>query len=450
MSDTATSLSPLPRIRSALFEVATQDASPPRRFTLWAVMALFVLLLIWALFAKIDIVSVAQGRLVPETYVKIVQPSEAGIIREILVKDGDAVTQGQVLIRLDPTESAADSTANAEQLALERLQVRRLEAELRGTELARRQGDDAALFARVEAQHQAHRAAVADAVAQAEAARDRVAKDLAAEIEALQKLEKTVPLLRNAADSYQKLADQNLVGRLEAQDRQQLATEREQDLKFQGATVESARAALVEAERSLAQVQSRNRSDLQVALVDASSKVSQLQQADVKLGFRSSNLELKAPQDGIVKDLATTTIGAVVQPGTVLLNLVPVGEVLLAEVSISNEDIGFVRVGQPVRMKLATFPFQRYGMLEGELIAVSPDAVPVGADQKQDQGDAITPPGYKGIVRLAAQQLVGGMGERAISAGMQLTAEIVEGNRTVMQYLLSPVQRTADEAGRER
>jgi hemolysin D len=87
----------------------------------------------------------------------------------------------------------------------------------------------------------------------------------------------------------------------------------------------------VEAERSL-------------ALVEGSSKVSQLQQADVKLGFRSRNLELKAPQDGIVKDLATTTIGAVVQPGAVLLNLVPVGEVLRAEVSIGNEDIGFVRV----------------------------------------------------------------------------------------------------------
>jgi hemolysin D len=440
----------MPRIRSALFEVATQDASPPRRFTLWVVMGLFLLLLIWALLARIDIVSVAAGRLVPETYVKIVQPSEGGIIREILVKDGDAVTQGQVLIRLDPTESTADSTANAQQLALERLHVRRLEAELRGTGMTRLPGDDAALFARVEAQHRAHRAAIADVIGQAAAARDRVARELAAEFEELQKLEKTAPLLRNAADSYQKLADQNLVGRLEAQDRQQLATEREQDLKSQRATVESGRAALAEAERSLAQVQSRNRSDLQVALVEATSKVGQLQQTDAKLGFRSRNLELKAPQDGIVKDLATTTIGAVVQPGTVLLNLVPTGEVLKAEVSISNEDIGFVRVGQPVRLKLATFPFQRYGMLEGELITVSPDAVPAAVDQKQDQGRAATAPGYKGVVQLRNQALSGGMGRFPVNAGMQLTAEIIEGNRTVMQYLLSPVLRAANEAGRER
>ncbi len=318
----------VPRIRSALFEVATQDASPPRRFTMWAVVALFSLLLVWALFARIDIVSVAPGRLVPETYVKIVQPAEAGIIREILVNDGDAVTQGQVLIRLDPTESAADSSANAQQLALERMHVRRLEAELRGTHMVRQQGDDTALFARVEAQHRAHLGAIADAVGQAEAARDRTSKELASELEDLQKLEKVAPMLRNAADSYQKLADQNLVGRLEAQDRQQQATEREQDLKSQRARVESARAALVEAERSLAQVRSRNRSDLQIALVEAGSRVAQLEQADVKLGYRNRNLELRAPQNGVVKDLATTTIGAVVQPGTVLLNLVPVGEVL--------------------------------------------------------------------------------------------------------------------------
>jgi hemolysin D len=439
-----------PRIRSALFAVAAQDASPPRRFTLWVVIALFAVLLLWSLIARIDIVSVAQGRLVPETYVKIVQPTDAGIIRDILVKDGDVVAKGQVLIRLDPTESGADSSANAQQLQLERLQVRRLEAEIGEQLLTKVAGEDPLLFARVEAQHLAHRRAIEDAIGQAAAARDRVSKELASGIEELHKLEKTAPMLRSAADSYQKLADQNLVGRIEAEDRRMVATEREQDLQSQYANVESLRAALIEAEKSLAQIRSRNRSELQIALVEASSRVGQLEQADVKLGFRSRNLELRAPQAGIVKDLVTTTIGAVVQPGTVLLNLVPVGESLHAEVSIQNEDIGFVRVGQPVRLKLATFPFQRYGMLEGKLESVSPDATFSESSREDGIEGKHSLPGYKGLVQLRGQTLRGGMGVFPISAGMQLTAEIVEGDRTVMQYLVSPVKKISNEAARER
>jgi hemolysin D len=214
--------------------------------------------------------------------------------------------------------------------------------------------------------------------------------------------------------------------------------------------VQSLQASLEEAERALAQVRSRSRSDLQTQLVEASGRISQLEQADVKLGFRGRNLELRAPQAGVVKDLATTTVGAVVQPGTVLLNLVPVGELLRAEVSIRNDDIGFVRAGQKVRLKLATFPFQRYGLMEGTVLSVSPDSAPARDAPARTNATAEEPPGYKGIIRLDAQALEGGMGRFAIAAGMQLTAEIVEGRRTVMQYLMSPVQKVGSEAGRER
>jgi HlyD family secretion protein len=103
-----------------------------------------------------------------------------------------------------------------------------------------------------------------------------------------------------------------------------------------------------------------------------------------------------------------------------------------------------------VRLKLATFPFQRYGMLEGELSLVSADATPARPEEPKDVASVSTMPVYKGIVKLKAQSLRGGMGELPISAGMQLTAEIIEGDRTVMEYLLSPVQRVANEAGRER
>ncbi|MEP7311818.1 MAG: HlyD family type I secretion periplasmic adaptor subunit [Pseudomonadota bacterium] len=436
----------LPKVRSALFEVATREPAELRLWTVRAVIALFALLLIWACVAKLDIVSVAQGKLVPETYVKIVQPTDAGIVREILVKDGDQVTAGQVLIRLDPTESGADSLANTQTLDLERLHVRRLEAELADKPLVRLSGEDPLLFAQVDAQHRAHRRAVEDTLSQAAAARDRASKELAAEVEELRKLQKTAPMLRRSADAYAKLANENLVGKLEAEDRLRLATEREQDMESQRATVDSLKASVLEADRHLAQIRSGSVSELQIALVEAGAKVAQLEQADVKLHYRSRNLELKAPQAGVVKDLATTTVGAVVQPGTVLLNLVPVGEQLRAEVSIENEDIGFVRPGQTVRLKLATYPFQRYGMLEGLVRTVSADA----SIEKQDAQGSGHLPGYKAVVSLSEQALdLNGL-KHPIAAGMQLTAEIVEGERTVLEYLLSPVRRVTSEAGMER
>ncbi len=175
-----------------------------------------------------------------------------------------------------------------------------------------------------------------------------------------------------------------------------LATEREQDLASQQATVQSLQASLTEAERSVAQVRSRSRSDLQTQLVETSGRIAQLEQADVKLGFRGRNLELRAPQAGVVKDLATTTVGAVVQPGTVLLNLVPVGELLRAEVSIRNDDIGFVRAGQKVRLKLATFPFQRYGLLEGTVLSVSPDSASAGRSVRAGRGGCAGAAGVQG------------------------------------------------------
>ena len=144
--------SPSMRLASALVEVEVGDPSRRSRIVLWTVCALFAGLLVWAMFARVDIVAVAQGRLVPQTYVKIVQPADAGIIRAIMVSEGDSVEKGQILVRLDPTVNDTDSTAVTRELALERLQLRRIEAELASKAMLRDAEDDEAQFIQVEAQ----------------------------------------------------------------------------------------------------------------------------------------------------------------------------------------------------------------------------------------------------------------------------------------------------------
>jgi HlyD family secretion protein len=158
-------------------------------------------------------------------------------------------------------------------------------------------------------------------------------------------------------------------------------------------------------------------------------------------------LELRAPQDGIIKNLATHTVGSVVSQGSILMTLVPVSESLLAEVWVRNDDIGFVAPGQPVRVKLAAFPFQKYGMVDGRIAQVSADAAEESAQQNPAQAGQLF---YKTRVTLLAPHLLSEEKRHRLSPGMQVTAEITLGRRSVMEYLVSPVSRAFQQAGRER
>jgi HlyD family secretion protein len=453
-------LSLAPRIRSALFDIAAREPEHAPRWTLWIIVALAAALLVWAILARLDIVAVAEGRLVPESYVKIVQPSDSGIVREILVREGEHVHAGQVLVRLDPTESLADSTAVARELAAQRLQLQRIDAELAGRPLQAESNADMSLYAVAQAQYRAHHQALLDAVAQEEQARERATKELTAARETERKLEKTLPSYERTAAAYEKLAGEKLVGQLQAEEQRRLVTEQAQDLAAQHATVASLEAAVNQSARRMARLKSNYESDLHTLRADTVEKMTQLEQQSAKLQYRQQNLELKAPQAGTVKELATTTVGAVVQPGTVILSLVPANEPLRAEVAVQNRDIGFVKAGQTVRLKLATYPFQKYGMLDGKVETIIADASAEGA--RASGSNTTNGPGgagssgvadssaYKAIIRLTGQEMRTNGMSLPLAAGMQLAAEIVEDQRTVLEYLLSPVQRIASEAGRER
>lgn len=414
------------RLASALFEIEAGDPSKNSRTVLWAVCVLFGVLLIWAIFAKLDIVAVAQGRLVPQTYVKIVQPAEAGIIREILVQEGDSVARGDVLIRLDPTVNAADSFAVSKELALERLQLRRIEAELTDVPLRRMAEDDAALFAHVHAQSLSNRRSFQDSIAQEKASRERALRELDAAGEVLEKLQATLPSYEKSAAAYEKLAEEKLVGVLQAEERRREASERAQDLQAQRATVESLKATIVERDQRLLQLRSAYVSELNQQRLQAVGAINRLDQQYGKLSYQQRLLVLRAPQDGIVKDLATTTLGAVVQPGTVILSLVPANEPLRAEVLIDNKDVGFVRVGQPVRVKLAAFQFQKYGMLEGNVKNVGADS----SSSNHNRSEEADGPGesqrstFKALIELRQQQLEFNSMVLPLAAGMQVMSTL--------------------------
>src|SRR3954447_981227 len=231
-----------------------------------------------------------------------------------------------------------------------------------------------------------------------------------------------------------------------AMDKKRARLEKEGELRAQMHNVASLTAAIAQAQERTAQITSNYRSQLFNERVQAEGEYRKLTQDSVKQEHRQGLLELKAPQNGLVKDLSTHTLGSVVQPGTVLMTLVPANEALVAEVWVANLDAGSVAVGQPVKVKLAAYPFQQYGMVEGVVQHVSPDSSEQAATNQSEKshavGEAAAPLSYRALVTLKTTYLIRDGVRHRISPGMQVTAEINLGSRTVLEYLLSPVQKT--------
>ncbi|MDP2133134.1 MAG: HlyD family type I secretion periplasmic adaptor subunit [Sulfuritalea sp.] len=436
-----------------------QQAAPDPlgRKVLWSILILVGCLILWALIGRLDIVATASGKLVPHSYVKIVQPSEAGIVKELLVREGEAVKAGQVLMRMDALITEADATSLATESARKRMALRRIDAELSGKPFRTEAGDPADLAREIEAQHRANRASLDAALAEERSRLVKARQDLSAAQAVRDKLTETLPHYRQQDQAYEKLVKDGFAGHLMGSDKRRERIEKEQELNTQLHVIESARASTLQSEKKLAQIETDYRRQLHAERNETQAAVDKLGQEIAKQTHRKNLLELKAPQDGVVKDLATHTAGTVVQPGTVMLTLVPQDESLRAEVWVSNEDIGFVHPGQKVKLKFAAFSFQKYGMGEGVVEHVSADAADGFANNAAnnaapagDKTGSSTPLAYKALVTLKAMNLEMNGERYKLAAGMQTHAEIHLGTRSVAEYLLSPVQKAWHEAGRER
>jgi HlyD family secretion protein len=432
--------------------LTASSASPMPRLVLYASVSLFAALLAWAVIGRLDVVAVADGRLIPQSYLKIVQPAEHGVVHEILVHEGERVAAGQILMRMDTKVAEADLRSLRHEIAQRSLQLRRIDAELLGHRLAPQRNDPPELFAQVQAQWAANRRALEDTLAQERAVLDKARQDRAAANEVRSKLEQTLPHFQAQEQAFARLAREGFAGPLLAQDKQRERIEKEQDLRTQLHAIQSASALELQAERKLTQIQSEYRQKLQAERVEAFGQHEKLKQELAKHEHKRTLLELRAPQDGTIKDLATHTPGTVVAPGTIMMTLVPLEDTLRAEVWVNNQDIGFVHADQPVKVKLAAFTFQKYGMLDGRVLQVSADAAeaPPAGQSAKDSTQRAGPPAYKALVELNAQTLERDGRHYPLSAGMHVAAEIKLGERSVMEYLLSPVQKAFQEAGRER
>ena len=431
--------------------IEARAPSPLPRLVLYALTGLIAVGLLWAFIGSVDIVAVADGKLVPQSYLKIVQPAEQGTVAEILVSEGDKVVAGQVLMRMDTRLADADRRTIESDLALRRLQLRRIDAELAARPFRVERDDPIELAHQTADLYRANRQAYEDSLAQEQAIARRAQQDLVASRAIEEKLRQVVPVYRDREQAFIKLGEDGYAGKLLVLDRQRERIEKEQELAAQTAAAESALATQEQVQVRIEQIQSAYRQQLQRERTEHLGEIQRQEQELAKRLHRDSLLELKAPQAGIVKDLATHTTGTVVAPGTILMTLVPASEPLRAEIWISNDDIGFVHANQPVRIKVATFSFQKYGLIDGRILTVSADTSEARqAPGEQDSGSTRAPSAYKAIIALDRQALSRNGIEYPLAPGMTVSGEIVLGERSVFDYLTSPIQKATVEAARER
>jgi hemolysin D len=438
-----------------LLRIREQPPAPLAGWMARLLLLLFGLIVLLAVVGQVDIVAVAEGKLVPETYLKIVQPAEQGVVREILVREGGRVEAGQVLIRMDPVLTNADARQLQTDFQRRRMALRRIDAQLADHAFARAPDDPPALYAELLAQHAANVHVYRNALAQEQALREKAGHDLAAAREVKSKLEQVMPHYLAQEAAYARLTREGFAGQLMLTDKQRERIEKEQDLRSQEHVIRSNLALIAQSDKRIEQITADYRRQLQLERVEHANQLERLRQELAKISHRQGLLELRAPQSGTVKDLATHTIGTVAAPGTILMTIVPQEDKVMAEVWVGNQDVGFVRNGQDVKLKLAAYPFQKYGLLQGQVARMSADAseLPAGAarsEQPASRDRAGTPLAFRTLVQLERQSLHSdGLG-LALAAGMQVTAEISLGRRSVLEYLTSPLRGAFHEAGRER
>jgi hemolysin D len=425
----------------AVLEIQQIPPSPIGRALLWTILAAFTAAGLWATLGWVDIVATAQGKIIPSGYSKIIQPYETGVIASIHVQDGQTVKRGEVLIELDSTLNRADHDRAFNEYRATKVDAARLRALIKGrTTFEPPAGADGIYLALQQqllrdqlAEYQAKIAGAQHLVDQRQAALEQTKENIL-------RLEATVPMEIERAEAYKKLLEHEAVTKMDFLQAEGQRIDKTQELAGQKKKLEQDRASLAEAEKHYRAMASEFQQTKQAELSALETKAASLAQEVTKAGQKAGLQRLTSPIDGVVQQLAVHTIGGVVTPAQQLLIVVPHDHPVEVEAQVENKDVGFVREGQPVEVKVETFQFTLYGTIPGHVLTVSDDAAPL------EKIGLVYPTRVsmdRSTIRVDGKEV-------NLSPGMAVTVEIKIGQRRIIEYLLSPLLKSMKESLRER
>lgn len=449
----------------AALELQESPPNPLVRWLAWVLIALFVLALLWACFGKVDVVASAEGKIIPGSRVKQIQPLDKGVIKAIHVKEGQYVKEGDALIELDRTITSADQSRMQQELHNASLNLASAEALQSfltdGSDIASEAnaqpspiGSATEIQLKINSnikptetewllhqqktweqwqQYQAQLSSLRSGL-------KRVQSEKIANRETIKKLEQTLPMISKRAQALESLYAKNMASEVEYLELEQQRIERVQDLAAQQQVQQQLDAAINEAQQQINALKADTLSKLLAQIVDSRNQIATITEELVKARDMNDKQILYAPVSGYVQQLAVNTIGGVVTEAQQLMIVVPEEENLEVQVMLGNQDIGFVERDMPAEIKIHTFPFTKYGLIDATVTHISDDAV---IDEKLGLVYTMHLKMHKSTIRVEAKDV-------KLIPGMAVTAEVKTTQRRVIEYFLSPLLRYQQESIRER
>lgn len=456
----------------AALELLEQPPSPIRIALIWVFAAAVVVALAWAWFGRIDIHAVAQGKIQPAGRTKVVQPLEGGKVAAIFVENGSKVKAGDVLVELDSTDTGVDRDLVAAERAGALAEAARRRAVLdivaSGQLLAREISFPEGVSEPIRLREQAMLSADITHIAAAKSSLESQIAERSAQQERFRasvvEREKLVTLLAERVAMRQLLVDRNAGARAPVIDAMQEQQKEAANLAAEAGQIVELDRAIASLRQKIAEATAQFVMDQTQKSAEAERRAEKAEQDLIKARSRDNRTRLYAPLDGTVAQLALTTKGQVVTSGQPILAIVPANAGLEIEALIQNKDVGFVRPGQAVTIKVEAFPFTRFGTIDGKVTRVSEDAVEEreasaladAASGKSANASMLSAtPQVQSLVfpaTIALEQTVIRTGDKAIplTPGMSVTVEVKTGDRRVIDYVLSPIREVSSEAARER
>jgi len=428
---------------------AIEDAPVPLKAnaTLYVVLTLLVVAILWSIIGTVDRIVIAPGRIETRAPTLVMQPFTTSRIVQIDVRPGDHVKKGQALVRFDPAFAQADVASLGQKVAMLTAETERLDAELRGTPYTVGPNDgperitQAQIYEQEVTNYQAETVALDSKLGQTAAQLQMDEASLPGMNDQLQMAQALVDIQKQLQEKKAAAPLDVMKARDSAIDAQLRLTETTGDrhkMTSQRAELEQDRRAYVE----------KWRSDHNQQLVDDRQQLAEATETLSKATRLNDFTALVAPADGTVQAVADRSVGSVVREAETLVTLVPDGTDLYVEANVSSRDISYLETGDTVRVKLESYPFQRFGTVTGTLEMISPDSAPLQTDSDPAKpADARLV--YHARVRLA--ETVDVLAARGIylRPGLVASAEIKTGQRSIASYILNPVLRIRDESMRE-
>nr|WP_218649437.1 HlyD family type I secretion periplasmic adaptor subunit [Pseudomonas taiwanensis] len=430
---------PLPEVNKALVE----DAPRVVRLTIWVLIGFTLFMLLWAHFAQVDEVTRGEGKAIPSSKLQKVQNLEGGIVSELFIREGQVVEVGDPLLRLDPTrfesnvgETEADRTAM--QLRVERLSAEVDDRPLQISEELRKLAPEQANSE--DALYRSRQQQLQEEVAGLEEQLVQRRQELQEFISKQGQYRNSLQLLRQEISISEPLVAQGAISKVEVLRLRRAEVENRGELEATSLAIPRAESAIKEAERKIAETRSRFRSEALAQLNEARTELNKANATGKALEDRVKRTLVTSPVRGIVKQLLVNTIGGVIQPGSDLVEIVPLDDTLLVEARIRPQDIAFLHPGQSAMVKFTAYDYTIYGGLTADLEQIGADTI------TDEEGNSF----YLIKLRTQKSHLGSDQNPLLIIPGMVASVDIMTGKKSILSYLLKPIIKARAEALRER